>query len=247
MPSNSPSLPVSRCASSSVSAAVPAPPPSVSPRRWRPTISYSATSRSPAIRSVSPISNFSESAVLVSIDASPALRGGRPSTYSSASNGSGTTEAMKLGAKPAVSLSPFSSTNWPSEKMLPSALLHALHPAHALEELGREGRHRAVVGDAARARADRHVGPGEGLVEDVVEGGVDRVREHVAAGDERHAEEDGEGRDERAQLALREPAECHAPQAASCVWSLSTRPSRITIRRSANDAAWSSWVTITTV
>ena len=137
-------------------------------------------------------------------------RAAGPRRRSSVSKGSGATEETKLGAKPAVSLSPFSSTNWPSEKMPPSALSHALHPAHAVQELGREGGSRASSAAPRVVGRDRHVGALVGLVEDVVEGRVDRVREHVAAGDEGHAEEHGERGDERAQLALREAAQSDA-------------------------------------
>ena len=79
IPSSSPRLSVIACASGSVSWAVPDPPPEVSPSRWRPTIRYAFTPAWPAIRSVSPISRPSRSAVESSIDASAAVRGGRPS------------------------------------------------------------------------------------------------------------------------------------------------------------------------
>ena len=79
MPSSSPGLSVMRWASGSVSCAVPDPPPEVLPSRWRPTIRYAFTPAWPAMRSVSPMSNPSRSAVDSSIEASSEVRGGRPS------------------------------------------------------------------------------------------------------------------------------------------------------------------------
>jgi hypothetical protein len=74
------------------------------------------------MRSVSPISRPSLSAVLMSSETSSGDRGGRPSTVVRVSNGSGDSELTKLGAKPGVIFSPSSSTNWATEKIAPAAL-----------------------------------------------------------------------------------------------------------------------------
>ena len=145
--------------------------------------------------------------------------------------------------------------------MPPSAFSTPGTALTSLQQRRGEGRGLAGVLLDDLLRGDDDVGALQGRVEDVVERPVDRVREDVGARDQRHAEEDGEHRARGAELARREalqrdgdhvasprPSSARGPRPRrrpAPSWAI--LPSCRTTRRSANDAACGSWVTITTV
>ena len=80
------------------------------------------------------------------------------------------------------------------------------------EQRGAEGGCAAVLLLDLLPGGDRDVDVLVRLGEDLLEGGVGRIRQHVGAGDQRDAEDDGEGRHEGAPLAAPEVLEGEAKQ-----------------------------------
>src|SRR4029450_13937013 len=118
----------------------------------------------------------------------------------------------------------------------------------------------ALESEPGRLAADVRVRVRVRLGEDVVEGAVDHVREHERAAHHRHAEDDCQRRQERAELPPREPAERDADHVSessltvSRMCSSSARPRSRTMSpsarkrtRSAIVAAFASCVTMTIV
>ena len=181
---------------------------STSPNLARPEIVKSRRPVRPTSETRSPIFRPSSSAVPLLIATSWGLAGGSPSTYSSGSNRSGGREKSSGGAPPVFTWSPFALKMEAVSSTLPAAVCH---PGHVLDPAHERFRdllaHRAVVGVELGAAADDHVDALVRGLEDLVEGAVDRVREHVGAGDHRDAEQDGEAGQHRAHLAREESAD----------------------------------------
>jgi hypothetical protein len=88
---------------------------------------------------------------------------------------------------------------------------HAFHASHARKQAFGHEAPVVAARDEVCLRAHDDIGARGDLVEQLVEGGVHRVGEHVGAGDETDAEHDRQGRERQAELVREEAAEHRLP------------------------------------
>ena len=147
------------------------------------------------------------SAVCASIATSSGARGRRPCLGDGRAEARvdrlGADEARRARRRPATC--PWRRRRRPRSKIAPSADGDRRLALDLVEDRRRQRRRRAAVVRDVLARRDGRVGALVRGDEDLVEGRVDRVGEHVGPGDERHAERDGERGQRQAQLAGQSP------------------------------------------
>ena len=114
---------------------------------------------------------------------------------------------MNLGANLLPIFSPSASKKPPGVKIAPAASFTPGRLLHPRQQRGADRRHFAVFLFDRVLGGDDDAGALQRLAEDFVEGGEDRVGEDVGAGDEGDADDDREGRRQRAHLARPEALE----------------------------------------